>query len=338
MEVSQFDYHLPEAFIAQQPRSRGESRLLVLDRERSQVTLDRFARVGTYMPQGALLVLNDTRVFKARLFAVSEKGREIEVFALERLNETDWRVLLRPRKRLKSESLLIFRDSETTAGFVDYENNIIRFNRSMTFADFDRLGEVPLPQYIKREAADGDEIDYQTVYARHTGSIAAPTAGFHFTPQLLEELKHERGIEVAYVTLHIGYATFKPIKSDRLEDHDMPAEHYTVSEETAQAVNRAKAQGRPVIAVGTSSVRTLESSSDEDGRITAGTRSTQLFIYPGYRFRCVDIMQTNFHLPRSSPLMMVCALAGKELIHKSYNEAMNAGFKFYSYGDAMLIK
>lgn len=337
MKTEIFDYEIDDRFVSQSPRSRGESKLMVLNRDCGESTVDMFENIADYLPENSVLVLNNTKVFKARLFAKNEKGREIEVFVIERYDELRAKVLLKPRRKLKADSILTFKDGELVASFEDFDNNIIKFNRPMSFDDYDGVGEVPLPLYIKREADGEDEIDYQTVYAKEMGSIAAPTAGFHFTQEILEDIKKRKNIQVVYVTHHIGYATFRPIKSDNVEDHDMLEEFYTISDEVADAVNLAKAEARKVIAVGTSSVRSLESSVNESGLVQAQTAGTELFIYPGYQFKKIDHMITNFHLPRSAPLMMVSSLANKEQIHAAYKKAMDNDFKFYTYGDAMLI-
>ena len=337
MKTNIFDYNIDESFISQHPRNRGESKLMVLNRVNGSTTIDDFANISDYLPKNSILILNNTKVFKARLFAVNEKGREIEVFVVNRLSDIKAKVLLRPRKKLKATSVLTFKDKTLTARFIDFENNIIEFSRPVCLDDYAQIGEVPLPAYIKRKAEGEDEIDYQTVYAKEMGSIAAPTAGFHFTSDILDKIQKEKNIQVVYVTHHIGYATFRPIKSENVEDHDMLEEFYTIDNETAKVINNAKKNGNKIIAVGTSSVRSTESSMQDDGSLKSETASTELFIYPGYKFKCMDHMITNFHLPASAPLMMVCALANKEQIHTAYQEAMENSFKFYSYGDAMLI-
>jgi len=338
MKTADFDYDVPEQAIAYHPRPRGSSRLCVLDRAKGIDTFDTFDHIGAYLPDHAVLVLNNTKVFNARLYAHDAKGREIEVFIIDRLSETDFEVLLRPKKKLSADSALTFvKDTTLTATMADLGKNIVRFSRPMTLDAIDAIGEVPLPKYIKRTGEERDTLEYQTVYAAHTGSIAAPTAGFHFTKEIIERLANEKHIEVVYVTHHIGYATFKPIEAESPADHDMLPEWFTIPQSVADAVNKAKREGRKVIAVGTSSVRPLESSADESGFVKAEERSTRLFIYPGYRFKTVDHMITNFHLPRSAPLMMVSALAGKDRIHTAYRQALSHDFKFYSYGDSMLI-
>lgn len=336
MRTDSFDYPVDENLISQHPRERGESRLMILDRRDGSVVTDIFLNIGRYLPDNAVLVLNDTKVFKARLYAEDQEKRVIEVFVTERLNENHIKVLLRPRKKLSSASVLTFKDG-TTAVFSDYDNNYLKLSKPMNFDDFDRIGEVPLPVYIKRKADHDDEQDYQTVYAQNQGSIAAPTAGFHFTEQILNDLKENKSIETVKITHHIGYATFRPIKTENVEEHEMLEEFYTITPAAAELINNAKIQGRRIIAVGTSSVRATESSSDEKGIVMPQMSGTNLFIYPGYKFKCLDHMITNFHLPSSAPLMMVCALAGKENIHNAYREAVKENFKFYSYGDAMLI-
>ena len=337
MKTKSFDYTIDDKFISQHPRSRGESRLMVLNRADNTTKVDDFSNIGKYLPKNSVLILNNTKVFKARLFAKDEKGREIEVFVIERFSDTQVKVLLKPRKKLRADSILSFKEEDLEAEFIDFENNIIEFNMPVSFDDYDRIGEVPLPLYIKRKADDEDEIDYQTVYAQKPGSIAAPTAGFHFTPEILEKIQIENNITIVYVTHHIGYATFRPIQSEEVQEHDMFEEFYTIDQETADILNSAKKAGRKIIAVGTSSVRSTESSADDAGFVKAESVGTKLFIYPGYKFKCMDHMITNFHLPASAPLMMVCALTDKSNIHTAYKEAMDNDFKFYSYGDAMLI-
>jgi S-adenosylmethionine:tRNA ribosyltransferase-isomerase len=337
MKTEFFDYALPDDRISQHPRPRGESKLMVLDRATGAATATLFDRITDFVPFDSVLVLNNTKVFKARLNATDEKGRTFEVFLAQRVSDTDWRVLLKPKKKLRATSMLSFAGG-VSAVFVDFEGDLIRFDRAMSFDDIDCIGEVPLPVYIKRHADTSDVATYQTVYAKHQGSIAAPTAGFHFTNDILKRLRTEKNVTTAFVTLHIGYGTFKPIKSEQVEDHVMLGEHYSIDEQAALSVNAARRDKRSVIAVGTSSVRTLESVADAQGIVKAGSGFTEIFIYPGYRFKAIDMMITNFHLPRSAPLMMVCALAGKELIHEAYAEAIKNDFLFYSYGDAMLIK
>jgi S-adenosylmethionine:tRNA ribosyltransferase-isomerase len=332
-----FDYELPEERIAQEPAPRGESRLLVLDAEGPE----RHRRVrdlpGLLRP-GDLLVLNDTRVIPARLYGLRGEGR-MEVLLVEKLGDREWEALVRPGRRARPGTEILFEG--LTAEVVDKREDRYRLRFSEPVEPhLDRLGHIPLPPYIHRpehrpehrpdEAADRER--YQTVYARTPGAIAAPTAGLHFSEGLLEEIA-AAGIGIARVTLHVGIGTFKPVSAEKVEDHRMDRERYEVGEETAQAIRRTRESGGRIVAVGTTVVRTLESSAG-----LAGSGSTELFITPGFRFRVVDVLLTNFHLPRSTLLMLVSAFAGRERVLAAYEEAIREGYRFYSYGDAMLVE
>lgn len=328
MLTRDFDYELPEERIAQEPAPRGESRLLVLDAEGAQ----RYRRVrdlpGLLRP-GDLVVLNDTRVIPARLYGRRGEGR-MEVLLVEKLGDREWEVLVRPGRRARPGTEIVFEG--LSAEVVDKREDRYRLRFSEPVEPhLDRLGHVPLPPYIHRPDEAADRERYQTVFARTPGAIAAPTAGLHFSQELLEEIA-AAGIGIARVTLHVGIGTFKPVSVEKVEDHRMDRERYEVGEETAEAIRRTKESGGRIVAVGTTVVRTLESSGG-----AAGSGSTDLFITPGFRFRVVDVLLTNFHLPRSTLLMLVSAFAGRERVLAAYEEAIREGYRFYSYGDAMLV-
>ena len=325
MLTSDFDYHLPEERIAQEPAPRGESRLLVLDAEGP----DRHRRVRdlpTLLRPDDLVVLNDTRVIPARLFGRRGEGK-MEVLLVEKLGEREWEALVRPGKRAKPGTGILFEGLSAEVIEKREDRYRLRFSEPVE-PHLDRLGHIPLPPYIHRADEAADRERYQTVFARTPGAIAAPTAGLHFSRELLEEL----GTRIARVTLHVGIGTFKPVSAERIEDHRMDRERWEVSEETAEAIRRTRESGGRIVAVGTTVVRTLESSGG-----AAGSGSTDLFITPGFRFRVVDVLLTNFHLPRSTLLMLVSAFAGREQVLAAYEEAIREGYRFYSYGDAMLV-
>ena len=332
MLTRDFDYDLPEESIAQEPAPRGESRLLVLDAEGP----DRHRRVRDLprlLRAGDLLVLNDTRVIPARLFGQREGGGggRMEVLLIEKADDVEWEALVRPGRRAKPGTVLRFEELSAEVMEKREDRYRLRFSEPIE-PHLERLGHVPLPPYIRRPDREADRERYQTVYARNPGAVAAPTAGLHFTEAILEEVA-AAGIGVARVTLHVGIGTFRPVSAERVEDHRMDRERYEVSEETAEAIRRTRESGGRIVAVGTTVVRTLESSGGE-----AGSGSTELFITPGYRFRVVDVLLTNFHLPRSTLLMLVSAFAGRERVLAAYEEAVRAGYRFYSYGDAMLVE
>jgi S-adenosylmethionine:tRNA ribosyltransferase-isomerase len=337
-----FDYELPAASIAQEAAPRGESRLLVLDREGPLEGSNRHARVGDLprlLRPGDLLVLNDTRVIPARLFGrrAGSTGK-IELLLIERCNDREWDALVKPGRRAKPGTVIEL-ESGLSAEVIDKREDgrhRLRFSESIE-PHLDRLGHVPLPPYIHRPDTSEDRERYQTVYARTPGAVAAPTAGLHFTERLLREIE-AAGIEITRVTLHVGIGTFKPVTAERIEDHRMERERYEISAEAAEAIRRARERGR-VVAVGTTVVRTLESAAlAGDGTVLPGTGSTELFITPGFRFQVVDALLTNFHLPRSTLLMLVSAFAGRERVLAAYEEAIREGYRFYSYGDAMLAE
>jgi len=347
LDVSDFDFDLPEALIAQEPAAeRGRSRLLVLSRETGAITHSRFDRIADFLRAGDLLVLNNTRVYPARLLGVRvPSGGAVECLLLANLGEGRWDALMHPGQKLKPGARVRFeRDGATLEGEVlerhFHGRRTIRLNttdgRNVDDA-IDAIGHVPLPPYIHRADRPEDRERYQTVFARLRGSIAAPTAGLHFTDAVLADLA-ARGIERAEVTLHVGYGTFKPVRTDRVEDHVVDTERFTVDARAAAALTLALKQRRRIVAVGTTTVRTLESLHlDESGVVMPASGETALFIYPGHTFRIVSGLVTNFHLPRSSLLMLVAAFAGRERVLGAYAEAIEEGYRFYSYGDAMLI-
>ncbi len=328
MLTRDFDYELPEERIAQEPAPRGESRLLVLDaegRQRHRQVRD----LPTLLRPGDLLVLNDTRVIPARLYGHRGEGK-MEILLVEKLEDREWEALVRPGRRARPGTVIVFEG--LSAEVIDKREDRYRLRFSEPVEPhLDRLGHIPLPPYIHRPDEASDRDRYQTVFARTPGAIAAPTAGLHFSEKLLEEIA-AAGIGIARVTLHVGIGTFKPVSAERVEDHQMDRERYEVGEETAEAIRRTRESGGRIVAVGTTVVRTLESSAG-----MAGSGATELFITPGFRFRVVDVLLTNFHLPRSTLLMLVSALAGRERVLAAYEEAIREGYRFYSYGDAMLV-
>ena len=341
VRTDDFDYHLPEDRIAQRPAPRGASRLLLLDRGRSGVEHRAVAELADLLEPGDLLLLNDTRVIPARLHARRPTGRRFELLLLRPLDAEAWESLLRPAGRARpGERLLLADGGEVVPVEPRGEGRWrVRFEPALTLDRLDGVGEPPLPPYISRPegATPSDRRDYQTVYAAEPGAVAAPTAGLPFTRELLDEIA-SRGVELAYLTLHVGLGTFRPVTAERVAEHRMHEEWYRFSEATAAAVNRALGQGRRVVCVGTTSVRALEGAlAAGSGRVVAGDAWTDLFITPGYRFRGVGALLTNFHLPRSTLLMLVSALAGRERVLEAYREAVASGYRFYSYGDAMLI-
>jgi S-adenosylmethionine:tRNA ribosyltransferase-isomerase len=353
VKTDDFSFDLPEELIAQfPPERRGESRLFVLDRASGRRTHGAIADIAQYVEPGTLMVFNDSRVRKARLFAEAEdSGARVEFLLLKRLGEDLWEASAsklkkqRPGRRYRfPEGVIgqIVESAEDVGAEAESDRDgtrAIRFSPPIDDVYLERSGHIPLPPYIKRDDAAEDAERYQTVYAAHVGSAAAPTAGLHFTDEILSALD-ARGVERTFVTLHVGLGTFLPVRSDSLEDHNMHVEEYTIPEETAKAVMLARAEGRKVLAVGTTSVRTLESAftDGEAGFLKAGPGSTRIFIYPGYRFKVVDRLFTNFHTPKSTLLMLVSAFAGKDLILDAYAEAVRERYRFFSYGDAMLIR
>lgn len=341
MKRQDFYYELPEELIAQDPlEDRSSSRLLVLDRQSGAVSHHTFREIADYLNEGDCLVINDTKVIPARLIGSKEEtGAKIEVLLLKRKENNIWETLVKPGKKAKAGARINFGEGLLTGevvGIADEGNRLIRFSYEGIFEEIlDQLGQMPLPPYITHQLEDKNR--YQTVYAKHTGSAAAPTAGLHFTPELLKELE-EKGVEIARVTLHVGLGTFRPVKVDEITDHHMHSEFYRIDEEAAEKINRAKAAGNRVICVGTTSCRTIESAADETGRLEEKSGWTEIFIYPGYQFKVLDGLITNFHLPESTLIMLVSALAGRENVLGAYKEAVEERYRFFSFGDAMLIK
>ncbi|MBT9175884.1 MAG: S-adenosylmethionine:tRNA ribosyltransferase-isomerase [Firmicutes bacterium] len=341
MKVSDFDFSLPPELIAQHPLpERAASRLLVLHKGSGAIDHRQFPAVLRYLNPGDVLVLNDTKVLPARLLGRKRQtGAVIEVVLLKALSTAyEWEVLARPGKRLREGTEVDFGQGEMSAtvlGDTAAGGKIVRFTVEGDFhAALDRLGQMPLPPYIKEQLADKER--YQTVYSKNLGSAAAPTAGLHFTQTLLEEIK-DKGIEIVFLTLHIGLGTFRPVQVEEIAEHKMHSEYYEVSPETAAAINRARQRGNKVIVVGTTPLRTLETLADERGHVQAASGWTDIFIYPGHRFRAVDGLITNFHLPKSTLIMLVAALAGRENVLNAYQAAILERYRFFSFGDAMLI-
>ena len=337
MQVKDFTYELPQELIAQHPlEPRDHSRLLVVDKNTGTIEHRHFYELCEYLRHDDLLVFNDTRVIPARLHGVKDTGARVEVFLLTRLNSADWEVLVKPGRKLRVGAKIKFSDdlSCEIISDTDFGGRIARFYYNGVFEEIlDRLGETPLPPYITAPLEDKER--YQTVYSRENGSAAAPTAGFHFTKELLQKIK-DIGCEEVFVTLHVGLGTFRPVSVDDIKDHVMHREFYSVSPEAADAINKAKAEGRRIVAVGTTAVRTLEAAG-ESGMIKAGGNWTNIFIYPGYRFRLVNSLITNFHLPQSTLLMLVSALSTREIMLSTYDEAVREHYRFFSFGDAMFI-
>ena len=340
MKTSDFYYDLPQELIAQDPlEDRSSSRLLVLDKETGGVEHHVFREIIDYLHPGDCLVINDTKVIPARLIGVKEDtGAKIEVLLLKRGADDVWETLVKPGRKARPGARISFGDGlliGEVVDVVDEGNRLIRFEYEGIFEEIlDQLGQMPLPPYITHQLKDKDR--YNTVYAEHPGSAAAPTAGLHFTPELLGEIK-KKGVDIAHVTLHVGLGTFRPVKVDDVENHHMHSEFYMIDEEAAEKINRAGAGGGRVICVGTTSCRTVESAADENGKLKACSGWTDIFIYPGYRFKVLDALITNFHLPESTLIMLVSALAGREHILAAYEEAVRERYRFFSFGDAMFI-
>ncbi len=346
MLISEFDYELPEELIAQKPtEKREQSKMMVLNKENHIIEHKNFFNIVDYLDENCILILNNTKVMPARLYGYKDTGAKIEIFLLKEKENHNWEVLIRPSKRVKIGTIIKISDElsvEILEPLEDagkwlvkmiYEGNI--------FEILHKVGNIPLPPYIERKMAD-DEIKkldferYQTVYAQDEGSVAAPTAGLHFTKDILEQLKN-KGVEIGYVTLNVGIGTFRPVKCDNILDHKMDSESFEISEETAELINRAKREGKKLVAVGTTTVRTLETAYKQFGEIKACKSASELFIYPPYEFKVVDKLITNFHLPKSTLLLLVSALASKEFIFEAYAEAIKNKYRFYSYGDCMFI-
>ncbi|MED3832007.1 tRNA preQ1(34) S-adenosylmethionine ribosyltransferase-isomerase QueA [Peribacillus frigoritolerans] len=342
MKLDMFDFHLPEELIAQVPlEDREASRLMVLDKETGKLQHDVFSHITEYIKPGDCLVLNDTKVLPARLYGSKEgTGAKIEVLLLKQDHDDVWETLVKPAKRIKEGSTIVFGDGKLSAvctGILEHGGRILEFKYDGIFYEIlEKLGEMPLPPYIKEQLDDQDR--YQTVYARERGSAAAPTAGLHFTEDLLEKLKG-MGVHIAFITLHVGLGTFRPVSVDDIDSHEMHSEFYQMTEGTARLLNDVKEKGGKIITVGTTSTRTLETiASRNDGVFKEENGWTSIFIYPGYEFKGIDAMITNFHLPKSTLIMLISALAGREHVLHAYETAVEEKYRFFSFGDAMLIK
>ncbi len=341
MQLSDFSYDLPEELIAQDPlKKRSDSRLMVVGREDGSIEHKHFYDIIDYVNPGDCLVINDTKVIPARLMGVKEDtGASIEVLLLKRREEKVWETLVKPGKKARVGARISFGDGLLVGEVIDIVeegNRLIRFEYDGIWEELlDKLGQMPLPPYITHKLQDRNR--YQTVYAKNDGSAAAPTAGLHFTNELLEQLK-EKGVEIAHVTLHVGLGTFRPVKVDNILEHHMHSEFYVVEQEEADKINAAKANGKRIISVGTTSTRTLESVADENGIVRAGSGWTDIFIYPGYKFKVVDCLITNFHLPESTLIMLVSAFSSRENMLNAYEVAVSERYRFFSFGDAMFIQ
>ena len=339
MKVTEFDYELPEELIAQTPiKKRDESRLMVLDRKEKSIEHRKFRDIIKYLRPGDVLVRNNTKVIPARLYGKKETGANVEFLLLNNIEGDIWECIVRPGNKLHVGTKVIFEDGLLKAEILEIMEGgtrKVKFIYKGIFNEIlDKIGLMPLPPYIHEELKEKDR--YQTVYAKYEGSAAAPTAGLHFTEELFEDLR-KKGVEIANVTLHVGIGTFRPVKEETVEEHKMHTEHFYIKKEDVEKINNAKKEKRRVIVVGTTSCRVLESISDEKGFVKEVEEDTGIFIYPGYKFKCIDGLITNFHLPQSTLLMLVSALAGKDYIMKAYKEAVKEKYRFFSFGDAMLI-
>jgi len=342
MNIHDFDFELPEELIAQTPlENRAASRLMILDKDSGKIKHQVFSDIVDELVPGDCLILNDTKVLPARLLGVKEEtGAHIELLLLKEMGRDEWETLVKPAKRVKVGMVVTFGEGLLKAvciGEKDHGGRIFKFEYDGIFYELlDRLGEMPLPPYIHEKLEDKDR--YQTVYAKEQGSAAAPTAGLHFTEELLEQIR-QKGVEIVFITLHVGLGTFRPVSAESIEEHEMHSEFYSVTEEAAKVINRVKASGGRVISVGTTSTRTIETiASKYDGEIRAESGWTAIFIYPGYEFKCIDGLITNFHLPKSTLVMLVSALSSRENILNAYNEAVKERYRFFSFGDAMFIR
>jgi len=340
LDIESFDYHLPESLIAQTPlKNRDESRLLILGRQTGSIEHNHFKDVIDYLEKGDTLVLNDTRVMPARLFGLKEDtGAKVEMLMLTQIEGNDWEVLLKPAKRIKIGNKLTFGNGKIVAECIEELNQggrIMRLHYEGILQErLDELGEMPLPPYIKERLDDQER--YQTVYAKASGSAAAPTAGLHFTDDLLNSIK-AKGVNIAFITLHVGLGTFRPVSVDNIDDHEMHSEYYQMDQETADLLNETKANGNRVISVGTTSTRTLETIKQTNDEFMAQSGWTDIFIFPGYTFKAIDGLITNFHLPKSTLVMLVSAFSRRDYILNAYEQAVKSEYRFFSFGDAMLI-
>ena len=341
-KLSDYDYKLPPEFIAQHPlEPRDHCKLMLLNRHTGKVMHTRFDDIINYLRSGDLMVINETHVFPARLLGQKPSGGKLELLLLEQKNENHWKALVKPARRFKPGQMATFGEGAIQAKVIETGTGGERLvemtpGGEALFQQLDKIGHVPLPPYIRRADNPNDRQYYQTVYAKNRGSVAAPTAGLHFTAELLEQIK-SRGIPIVPVTLHIGLDTFRPVSAGNIRDHRMHTEYYAIPAASADRMNRVREQGGRIIAVGTTSVRTLETAADEQGRIKSGSGWSQLFIYPGYHYKAVDAIITNFHLPKSSLLMMIAAFASLPRIKAAYREALAHKYRFFSYGDAMML-
>lgn len=339
MNVSDFKYDLPEELIAQVPiQKRDESRLMVLNHKKQTIEHKVFKDIIDYLEEGDCLVRNNTKVLPARLYGQKETGAKVEFLLLNQIEGDIWETIVRPGNKLHKGAKVIFGNGILKAEIIDTMEGgtrKVKFEYKGIFNEIlDQIGLMPLPPYIHEELKENDR--YQTVYAKYQGSAAAPTAGLHFTEDLLEKLK-QKGVKIANVTLHVGIGTFRPVKVEKIEDHHMHSEHFYIKKEDAEIINETKRQGKRIISIGTTSTRVLETIADEKGFVKETEGDTQIFIYPGYTFKCIDGLITNFHLPESTLLMLVSSLAGREYILKAYEEAVNQKYRFFSFGDAMFI-
>ena len=340
MKVTDFDYDLPEELIAQTPiQKRDMSRLMVLNRDKKTIEHKVFHDILDYLNPGDCLVINNTKVLPARLYGTKTTGAKVEVLLLKQLQDDIWECIVRPGNKLKPGTAVTFKDGLLKAEILDIMEGGTRKVKFMYEGIFneilDQIGLMPLPPYIHEELKEKDR--YQTIYAKYDGSAAAPTAGLHFTEELLKKIE-EKGVSIAKVTLHVGIGTFRPVKEENIEEHEMHSEHFYIKQEDVDKINKAKDEGKRVISVGTTSCRVLESIADENGRVAVCEDDTSIYIYPGYKFKCIDALITNFHLPKSTLLMLVSALAEREYILDAYKEAVKENYRFFSFGDAMFIE
>lgn len=339
MKVSEFGFDLPEELIAQHPYDKRDSaRLMVLDKRSQKIEHKIFKDVTDYLEPGDCLVINNTKVLPARLYGKKETGANVEFLLLKRIEGDCWEAMVRPGNKVRPGTKVTFGEGILQAEVLevlDGGNRKVKFEYEGIFNEIlDQIGLMPLPPYIKEKLQNND--DYQTVYAKYDGSAAAPTAGLHFTEELLEQIK-QKGVQIANVTLHVGIGTFRPVKVENIEEHHMHSEHYYIKQEEADKINQAKKNGHKIVAVGTTSCRVLESVADENGFVKEIEGDTSIFIYPGYQFKCIDRLITNFHLPESTLIMLVSSLAGKDFVMQAYQEAVKEKYKFFSFGDAMMI-
>lgn len=340
MKKSDFYFDLPKDLIAQEPiKNRDESKMLHLDRITGEIEHKHFFDIIDYLKKGDCLILNNTRVLPARIYGIKPTGAKVEFLLLNNLGNDEWEVITGPGRKARTGDSFSFGNGLLHAEILDVLDNGNRiakftYQASNIYEVLDKIGEMPLPHYITHSLEDKER--YQTVYSKELGSAAAPTAGLHFTAELINKIE-SKGVKVAYVTLHVGIGTFRPVKAENIEDHEMHSERYQIPKETAEIINKTKADGGRVIAVGTTSCRTLESASDENGNVSECSNSTNIFIYPGYKFKCIDGLITNFHLPESTLIMLVSAFAGKENVLNAYNVAISEKYRFFSFGDAMAI-